>query len=380
MTTDVPPVRRVTVVAGARPNFVKIAPVIRALDGRGVAVRLVHTGQHYDDAMSEAFFRDLGIPRPDVDLGVGSATHGAQTGRVLEQFEADLVANPCDAVIVVGDVNSTIAAALAAAKLHVPVAHVESGLRSFDRRMPEEVNRVLTDRISDWLFVTEASGMTNLRDEGTADERVHFVGNVMIDSLEASRPGWEAAGRPDGVPATGDYAVLTMHRPANVDDPAILGGILETVSELAAKMPIVFPMHPRTRASIERHGLGDRVAGIEGLRIIDPLGYIEFLRLFAAARLILTDSGGAQEEAVVLGVPCVTLRDSTERPVTLEHGANRLVGSDPDAIRAGIDAALAIDPGDMVRPPLWDGRAAERIAEILCGGAGDDGAARKEHA
>ncbi|MBN2491969.1 MAG: UDP-N-acetylglucosamine 2-epimerase (non-hydrolyzing) [Planctomycetes bacterium] len=357
-------IRTATVVAGARPNFVKVAPVLRALRGRGVEVRLVHTGQHYDDAMSRAFFRDLGIPAPEVDLGVGSGPHGAQTGRVLERFEADLVAHPADAVVVVGDVNSTLAAALAAAKLEVPVAHVEAGLRSFDRAMPEELNRLLTDRIADWLFVTETSGVRNLEREGIPAARIFLVGNVMIDSLEAARRAWQAAGRAPAAPAQGAYAVMTLHRPANVDRADILAGILDAVGELAGRLPVVFPVHPRTAERLAAFGLGPRLAAAPGLATTAPMGYLEFLGLLAGARLILTDSGGAQEEALVLGVPCVTLRESTERPVTVAMGGNRLVGSDPARIRVGIEAALAVG-GAPRRPPLWDGRAAERIADIL---------------
>ena len=358
-------IARATVVAGARPNFVKVAPVIRALAGRGIAVRLVHTGQHYDDAMSEAFFRDLGLPRPDVDLGVGSGSHGAQTGRVLERFEEDLLAHPADAVVVVGDVNSTLAAAVAAVKLGVPVAHVESGLRSFDRTMPEEINRLLTDQIATWLFVTERSGQVNLEREGIPAERIHFVGNVMIDSMDHARLAWREHERSAAAPASGPYAVMTLHRPANVDHEETLRGILDAVGELGRRMPIVFPMHPRTAARIEAFGLGDALAGTPGLGVVAPLGYLAFLRLFAGAEVILTDSGGAQEESLVLGVPCVTLRDSTERPVTLEMGGSRLVGSDPQRIREGIEAALATDRTRLTRPPLWDGRAAERIADVL---------------
>jgi len=364
------PVRAATVVAGARPNFVKVAPVIRALVDRGVAVRLVHTGQHYDDRMSRSFFRDLGMPTPDVDLEVGSAPHGAQTGRVLERFEADLMAHPTDAVVVVGDVNSTVAATLAAVKLGVPVAHVEAGLRSFDETMPEEINRLITDRISTWLFTTEPSAVENLRREGTPAERIHAVGNVMIDSLEAGRAAWQTGERSKAAPADGPYAVMTLHRPANVDRAEVLRGVLETVAELSRRMPVVFPVHPRTSARIEKFGLNEILAGHDGLRTAEPLGYLEFLGLFAGADLILTDSGGAQEEALVLGVPCVTMRDSTERPITIEMGGNRLVGADPAAIRRGIEEALATRADEVGRPPQWDGRAAERIAEILVTGRG----------
>jgi len=361
---------KITVVAGARPNFVKVAPVIRALRSRGLEIRLVHTGQHYDEAMSQAFFRDLGIPRPDVDLGVGSGSHGAQTAAVLEAFEADLMKVRPDAVVVVGDVNSTLAASLAAVKLGVKVAHVEAGLRSFDRTMPEEINRLLTDRISEWLFVTEASGVQNLKNEGLPDEGIFLVGNVMIDSLEASRKTWQNTGEPRGTSARGRYAVMTLHRPSNVDDAETLAGILDAVEDLGKRMSIVFPIHPRTARRVHEFGLETRLGSLAGIETVNPMGYMEFLKLFSCADIILTDSGGAQEEAVVLGVPCVTLRDSTERPVTLEMGGNRLVGSDPARIREGVAEALGIDRETLKRPPLWDGRAAERIADILIGGKG----------
>jgi len=356
---------RVTVVGGARPNFVKIAPVVRALAARGLKVRIVHTGQHYDEAMSRSFFRDLGIPEPDVDLGVGSGSHGEQTGRVIERFEADLLENPADAVMVVGDVNSTFAAALAAVKLGVAVAHVESGLRSFDRLMPEEINRILTDHISDWLFATEESALKNLENEGIAASRVFMVGNVMIDSLESGRATWQAGGRLEVAPAEGPYAVMTLHRPRNVDDRETLEGILGAMEDLGKKMPVVFPVHPRTAARLKAFNLEKRLSGIKGMTAVKPMSYLAFLKLFSHSALILTDSGGAQEEALVLGVPCVTLRETTERPVTLDMGGNRLVGNDPGRIRKGIAEALRTDRSRLERPPLWDGRAAERIVEIL---------------
>jgi len=360
---------KVTLVAGARPNFVKIAPVHRALAGVGLTVRLVHTGQHYDEAMSEAFFRDLGIPAPDADLGVGSGSHGIQTGAVLKAFEADLIAHPADAIVVVGDVNSTLAASLAAVKLGVKVAHVEAGLRSFDRSMPEEINRLLTDRISDWLFVTEDSGLENLKAEGIPGEKIFLVGNVMIDSLEASREAWQKLELPAAA-RKGSYGVMTLHRPSNVDDAGTLRGILEAVADLGKRLPVVFPVHPRTEKNIHAFGLEGCLESSGGIRPVPPMGYLEFLNLFSGADIILTDSGGAQEEALVLGIPCVTLRDSTESPVTLEMGRNRLVGSDPARIRAGIEEALGTDRSHMTRPKFWDGRAADRIARILIGEEG----------
>jgi UDP-N-acetylglucosamine 2-epimerase (non-hydrolysing) len=354
---------RVVAVAGARPNFMKVAPLLRELRRRpGFEVRLVHTGQHYDASMSDAFFRDLGIPEPDVNLGVGSGSHAAQTADVLRGIEPVLVAERPDAVVVVGDVNSTLAATVAAVKLGIPVAHVEAGLRSFDRSMPEEINRVLTDSVSRWLFTSEPAGAENLRREGIPEERIHFVGNVMIDTLLAHVGSARSAAplaalglRP------GEYGVLTLHRPSNVDDAERLAALFGVLEEIHRELPIVFPVHPRTRASIESR-LGGRSPR---LALTDPLGYVAFLGLLAQARLVLTDSGGIQEETTVLGVPCLTLRDTTERPVTLHEGTNRLVGSEPAAIRA--EARKILD-GDGPRgrvPEKWDGAAARRIVDVL---------------
>ena len=350
-------------VAGARPNFMKIAPLVREMLGReGLALTLVHTGQHYDDAMSEGFFRDLGIPKPDVNLGVGSGSHGRQTADVLAGIERLLVERPPDAIVVVGDVNSTIAAALAAAKLHIPVAHVEAGLRSGDRRMPEELNRILTDQLSDWLFTTEPDGERNLRAEGIGSERIHFVGNVMIDTLRANL---ERARQLDTLERMGvepgRYACVTLHRPSNVDEAEVLGPILEVLEEIHAELPVVFPMHPRTRGAIERHFPGRELA----LRVAEPQGYLDFLRLMSDAKLVLTDSGGLQEETTALGVPCLTLRENTERPVTISQGTNELVGTDPHAIRA--KAREVLDGGGKGGriPELWDGLAAVRIVDVL---------------
>lgn len=352
-------------VAGARPNFMKVAPLMWELGRRpGVEARLVHTGQHYDERMSRLFFEELKIPRPDVDLGVGSGSHAQQTAEVMRRFEPVVVDWRPDAVVVVGDVNSTIACALVAAKLEIPVAHVEAGLRSFDRSMPEEINRVLTDAIGRWLFVSEPSGVENLRREGVAEDRIHLVGNVMIDTLLACR---ELARRSAilsdlGVEPRG-YAVLTLHRPANVDRPEVLGGLLGAVGRIAEELPVVFPVHPRTRKALE----GRPLPGGGRLKLVEPLGYLDFMRLVSEARLVLTDSGGVQEETTVLGVPCLTLRENTERPITIERGTNRLVGLDPARIvGAGLEALAAPAPG-AVAPPLWDGRAAARIVEILAG-------------
>ena len=354
---------RLVVVAGARPNFMKVAPLMWELGRRpGTEAFLVHTGQHYDRVMSHLFFEELSIPRPDVDLGVGSGSHAVQTAEVMKRFEPVLLDHRPDVVVVVGDVNSTVACALTAVKLGVPVAHVEAGLRSFDRTMPEEINRVLTDAISRWLFVTERSAVENLRREGIADDQVHFVGNVMIDTLLATRALCERSTILDDLGVAGrPYAVLTLHRPANVDDPRVFSGLMGAVERLQRELPIVFPVHPRTRKALD----GSAAAGLPGLRLADPLGYLDFMKLLGDARLVLTDSGGIQEETTVLGVPCLTLRNNTERPVTVDQGTNVLVGLDPSRIvEAGLDALSApVRPGRV--PELWDGRAASRIVDTL---------------
>jgi len=352
-------------VAGARPNFMKIAPLARALAGHdGVRHRIIHTGQHYDRNMSALFFEELGIPEPWKNLEVGSASHAQQTADIMVGFEEVLKEATPDVVVVVGDVNSTIACALVAAKKNVPVAHVEAGLRSFDRRMPEEINRVLTDAISDVLFVTEPSGMDNLLREGVPAERACLVGNVMIDTLLASR---ERASKSDVLDRVGvedgGYGVVTLHRPSNVDDPVCLGGILDALSDVAERCPLVFPVHPRTAARMA--DVGGVSAASQGFITCDPVGYVDFLRLMEGSRLILTDSGGIQEEACVLGTSVLTMRENTERPVTIELGMNTLVGSDPDAIREAAFAILDGEGGVTRIPELWDGKAAERIAKIL---------------
>jgi UDP-N-acetylglucosamine 2-epimerase (non-hydrolysing) len=354
---------RVVAVAGARPNFMKVAPLLRALAASGrFDAYLVHTGQHYDEAMSDGFFRELGIAAPDVNLGVGSGSHAAMTAEVLRQIEPILVAQKPDALIVVGDVNSTLAAALAASKLGIRIAHVEAGLRSGDRTMPEEINRVLTDAISDFLFVTEPAGRENLAREGVDAARVHFVGNVMIDTLVANL----ARARQQGTLArfglrAGGYAALTLHRPSNVDDPARLNALFAVFEELHRELPVVFPVHPRTRAAIEQK-LGGRAPRLQA---VEPLGYLDFLALMADARFVLTDSGGVQEETTALGVPCLTMRDNTERPVTVAEGTNTLAGSDPAAIRSELKKLLAGETKRGRVPQLWDGRAAERIVHVL---------------
>ena len=354
---------RVLFVAGARPNFMKVAPLLRELRSRsGFDARLVHTGQHYDPAMSDEFFRDLAIPTPDHHLAVGSSPHGEQTAQVMSSIEPIMLEQKPHAVVVVGDVNSTLAATIVAVKLGIPVAHVEAGLRAFDRSMPEEINRILTDAVSHWLFTTERAGDENLLREGIPPERIHFVGNVMVDTLlhnlarareldTLTRLGLEPAG----------YALLTLHRPSNVDDPAQLAPLLDLLEEIHRELPVVFPVHPRTRAAM-RALRGDQEPG---LMLLEPLGYLEFLRLMTDARLVLTDSGGIQEETTVLGVPCLTLRENTERPVTLSEGTNKLVGRDPVTIGLEVRKALAAQPRRGSVPEGWDGAAAGRIADIL---------------
>jgi UDP-N-acetylglucosamine 2-epimerase (non-hydrolysing) len=355
---------RVLAVVGARPNFVKIAPLMRAMARKpALEPLLVHTGQHYDGPMSEQFFDDLEIPRPAVNLGVGSGSHAVQTAEVMCRLEPVLEHLRPDLVLVVGDVNSTLAAALTAVKIGIEVAHVEAGLRSFDRTMPEEINRVVTDAVSRLLFVTEKSGLTNLLNEGADPRRIHVVGNVMIDALEASRPRWTASPifRRLGLDTRRPYAVVTLHRPSNVDDPASLAALLDALEKLAAHLPIVFPVHPRVRAALGRRGEG-------GVRYLDPMGYLDFVALMSRARLVLTDSGGIQEETTILGVPCLTLRDSTERPVTVTHGTNRVIGADPGKIVHEALTSLEHPAAPPAPPPLWDGRAAERIVEVLADG------------
>jgi UDP-N-acetylglucosamine 2-epimerase (non-hydrolysing) len=359
-------------VVGARPNFVKIAPVMRALRAApaGVRVRLVHTGQHYDAQMSDEHFRALGLPEPDVNLGVGSGSHAVQTAEVMRRFEPVLEREQPAAVLVVGDVNSTLACALVAAKMRVAVVHVEAGLRSHDRAMPEEINRVLTDQVSDLLFTTERAARANLLREGVADERIHFVGNVMIDALRASLP---CAATPadtlrrhgiGGTPIEGGYAVLTLHRPSNVDDPSQLLSLLGTVREVNRRIPVLFAMHPRTAAMIARHGLHEPLAAACAA-VLPPLGYLEMIGLLQQARLVLTDSGGIQEETTALGVPCLTLRENTERPITVEQGSNRVVGREPSRILAAAERALREGTKQGRVPELWDGRASQRIAAVV---------------
>lgn len=359
-------------VVGARPNFMKIAPIMTALKSVAVRLdmRLVHTGQHYDVAMNQRFFEQLGIPTPNLDLEVGSASHAVQTAEIMRRFEPVLDTESPVAILVVGDVNSTIACALVAAKKGVAVIHVEAGLRSFDRTMPEEINRVLTDQISDLLFTTERRALDNLTREGIAPQKVHFVGNVMIDTLLAHRRQAVpseltllAAADPNVFRSNG-YGVVTLHRPANVDDPQVLKRILTVLDELSAALPLVFPMHPRTLARLRAANLA-ALLDTPRILFLPPQGYLEMLGLMAEARVVLTDSGGMQEETTALGIPCITLRENTERPITVEQGTNTVVGSDPDRIRGAVREVL-IGGGKGGRvPELWDGHAAERIATII---------------
>ena len=363
---------RVVCAVGARPNFVKIAPILRAFRRYpGIEATLVHTGQHYDRALSDAFFRDLRIPPPAVELGVGSGTHAWQTGKIMEAFEACLLKKRPDLVLVVGDVNSTLACALAAVKLHVPVAHVEAGLRSFNRRMPEETNRLLTDQISDCLFTTSREAAANLRREGVDAKKIFFVGNVMIDSLRRAVP--RARKRSRVLKALGlkprGYAVLTLHRPESTDDRGTLRRAIGAVAAASALVPVVYPVHPRTEKKIGEFGLAGALRSAR-VRTIPPLGYLDFLHLMLNARLVLTDSGGIQEETTVLKIPCLTLRNETERPVTVSEGTNVIVGLDAGRV-ARETAKILKGRGKTGKiPRLWDGRAADRIAKIIRGKAG----------
>jgi UDP-N-acetylglucosamine 2-epimerase (non-hydrolysing) len=363
-------------VVGARPNFMKLAPIVEELKKfPNIEHCVVHSGQHYDELLSGNFFADLGLPKPDVNLEVGSGSHAVQTAEIMKRIEPVLIDYKPHMVLVVGDVNSTIAAALTAVKLGIPVAHIEAGLRSFDMTMPEEVNRKLTDAIADLLFVTEQSGVDNLKHEGVPSEKIFLVGNVMIDcllrhrELAAKSPILDRLGVRQNGSGCRPYGVLTLHRPSNVDDPKTLQGILSAVSALAAELPVFFPVHPRTRKNIESFGLRRYLDAAQGRGLgivpLDPLGYLDFLALNDRARLVFTDSGGVQEETTVLGVPCLTLRENTERPATVEHGSNQVVGVDSDRILAAARLILQGPERQFQRPPLWDGKATPRIVAIL---------------
>ena len=361
-------------VVGARPNFMKVAPLTRALAARqDVRQTLVHTGQHYDRNMSDVFFRELEIPVPDFNLAVGSGSHAEQTGQIMLRFEPVVVERKPDCVLVYGDVNSTIAAALVCAKLQIPVAHVEAGLRSFDRTMPEEINRLLTDQIADLLFTPSADGDRNLLREGVPRERIHLVGNVMIDTLVRLLPK-AAAALPSGLPES--YALVTLHRPSNVDDLSGLKKLLDALTRISATLPIIFPVHPRTRQQIAASGF----CHSDNLQFWQPQSYLQFLALQEKATVVITDSGGIQEETTFLGVPCLTLRDTTERPVTVTVGTNVIIGSDMNLLYRTVKAVLSGEGKNGGIPPLWDGRAAERIAQIIAGNGIDatpDGSGRR---
>ncbi|MGH3650836.1 MAG: non-hydrolyzing UDP-N-acetylglucosamine 2-epimerase [Acidimicrobiia bacterium] len=347
-------------VVGARPNFMKAAPVVAALQKAGERPLLAHTGQHYDPQLSQIFFDELGMPEPDVNLGVGSGSHATQTAALLVALEGLLSERRPQRVVVYGDVNSTLATALVAAKLGIPLAHVEAGLRSFDRSMPEEINRLVTDSLADMHLTTSPEAKENLAAEGIGPDSVHFVGNPMIDTLLRFRDRLDVKEVRDGYGLLGDYGVCTLHRPSNVDDPSRAGNIVEGLRRVAAKLPILIPLHPRGRDGLTRAGLLD----IEGIRVLEPIGYLHFVALLSEASLVLTDSGGIQEETTVLGVPCLTLRDNTERPITVTMGTNRLVGDDPTLIEQAALQSLADPPVGRI-PPLWDGGAGTRVASSL---------------
>ena len=358
---------RICFVVGARPNFIKMAPIMEEVRSRPrITPVLVHTGQHFSPEMSDSFFRELSMPQPDLNLGVGGGTQTEQTAEIMRKLEPVLLESSPDAVLVVGDVNSTMAAALVAAKLGIRIAHVEAGLRSFDRTMPEEINRIVTDALADFLFVTERSGRKNLLAEGVPETKISFVGNVMIDTLLRFRSHCAKSDILERLGLQcGNYAAVTLHRPSNVDDPVRLRSLLEVLKAISAHIPIVFPVHPRTRARMDSDGISS-----ENVICTPPLGYIDFLRLMSEARLVLTDSGGIQEETTILQVPCLTLRENTERPITIEQGTNRLAGTKPEAILKVALSILAGAPDASQKrqscvPELWDGRASLRILDIL---------------
>ena len=358
-------------VAGARPNFMKIAPIVRALQAHGgMAFKIIHTGQHYDREMNDVFFEELGIPQPDVFMAAGGGSHAQQTAKIMVAFEELCVAQAPDAVLVVGDVNSTLACSVVAKKLKIPVAHVEAGLRSGDRTMPEEINRLVTDSISDWFFVTEPSGVEHLLREGQPQDAIHYVGHVMVDNVlyqaqkleHTDTSGFETSAYKAAHSGTGKaYGVVTLHRPSNVDDPAMMQRIGGALKDIAAELPLIFPVHPRTRANLAKFGidLGPNVT------LVGPQAYMAFLNLWKDAAMVLTDSGGMQEETTALGVPCITIRENTERPVTVSEGTNVLAGTDPAVIVSEARKVLRGDAKAGRRPQLWDGHAAVRIVDIL---------------
>ena len=354
--------RKILCVVGARPNFMKIAPIMAEFARSTLHAKLVHTGQHYNEAMNHQFFLDLGIPAPDINLEVGSGSHAVQTAEIMKRFEPVLDQEKPAAVLVVGDVNSTIACALVASKKGIPVIHVEAGLRSFDRAMPEEINRVLTDQISDILFTTERMARDNLLKEGIGDERIHFVGNVMIDTLHNNLaravPAHETLGSRTG------YAALTLHRPSNVDDRESLSSLLQTIGQIATQIPVAFPLHPRTRGRIDEYGLDEMIQSPD-IRVLPPLGYLQMLGLMRDAKFFLTDSGGIQEETTALGVPCITLRENTERQITVDEGTNVIAGQDRTRILSAVKDVMETGGKRGRIPEYWDGHASQRIVSIL---------------
>jgi UDP-N-acetylglucosamine 2-epimerase (non-hydrolysing) len=359
--------KKIDLIVGARPNFMKAAPLLRELkkSGSGFSPRLVHTGQHYDPKMSKLFFDDLGMEPPDVFLGVGSGTHAEQTAKIMVEYEKTALADKPDLVVVFGDVNSTMAAAIVAAKLWIQIAHVEAGLRSFDSQMPEEINRIVTDRLSNYLFVTEPSGLKNLKAEGVPEQKIFFAGNIMIDSLIASLDACQKSTVLTDLSLTpGNYVCMTLHRPSNVDNPERLRELLEMIIQIAKQIPIVFPCHPRTKKEMMQLGMLDRVSG-DRLKVVEPLGYLDFLKLQSSCKFVLTDSGGIQEETTYLRIPCITMRESTERPVTVDVGSNVLTGPYPDKVLEAVKQILSGNHKQGKIPELWDGKTAVRISETL---------------
>ena len=358
--------KKVIHIVGARPNFMKVAPIHRAISARTSLRQLViHTGQHYDAKMSDVFFADLGLPPPEIHLGIGSGSHAEQTAKMMVEMERVFLQEKPDLVSVVGDVNSTIAAALVTSKLAIPLSHVEAGLRSFERHQPEEINRVVTDRLSDLLLTPSRDADANLLKEGIDPKHIHLVGNVMIDSLLSSKE------KADQLPTLKNlgltpkgYVVATLHRPSNVDNPKLLAGLLGVLMDVAKQLPVVFPVHPRTRKMIAEQGLASKLEQTPGLKLVDPMGYLEFLSVTSQAKLVMTDSGGLQEETTALNVPCLTMREQTERPITVEVGSNEVVGTDPARIREAANRVLSGDFKKGRVPELWDGRTGERIADL----------------
>ena len=355
----------IILVVGARPNFMKIAPIYAELQSRGQELILLHTGQHYDDNMSKVFFDDLGMPKPDIYMGIGSGSHAYQTGTVMIEFEKICQEKDPSMVVVVGDVNSTVACTIVCAKMGIPCAHVEAGLRSFDRDMPEEINRILTDSVADLLLTPSPDGDEHLRAEGIAEERIIRVGNVMIDSLYNNLARAESSSIQDDLGLEDDYSILTLHRPSNVDDEGIFAGIISALEVIGKEIQIVFPMHPRTEKMAKQFSLYERIASIPKIKITGPVGYLDFVALMSNSKLVLTDSGGLQEETTALGIPCITLRENTERPITVTEGTNTIVGCDPELIKSTALDALTTGGKSGRIPELWDGKTAHRIADVL---------------